>query len=230
MANIFADRVVETTQTTGTGTLDLDGASTGYRTFLAGVGDGSTAAYIITDGVEWETGTGVVTGGTPDTLSRVAVSASSNGGSKVNWGNSNANERDVFIAPLADLIAFPSGTIMLFQQTAAPIGWTKETTHNDKALRVVTGSASVGGSTAFGTVFGASKTTEGKSLGITEMAAHTHDVRAPFTGGAGQGWAAPSTGPQTISGAALTRGGGSSHDHNVTLDLNYVDLILASKD
>jgi hypothetical protein len=30
-----------------------------------------------------------------------------------------------------------AGTLMLFQQTAAPTGWTKQTTHNDKALRVV---------------------------------------------------------------------------------------------
>jgi hypothetical protein len=36
---------------------------------------------------------------------------------------------------------FPSGTVMLFQQTTAPIFWTKQTTHNDKALRVVSGSA-----------------------------------------------------------------------------------------
>ena len=32
-----------------------------------------------------------------------------------------------------------SGTTMLFQQSTAPTGWTKQTTHNDKALRVVTG-------------------------------------------------------------------------------------------
>ena len=44
---------------------------------------------------------------------------------------------------------FPSGTKMLFQQTNAPTGWTKVTTHNNKALRVVSGSASSGGSNAF---------------------------------------------------------------------------------
>ncbi len=44
---------------------------------------------------------------------------------------------------------FPSGTKMLFQQTSAPTGWTKITTHNNKALRVVSGSASSGGSNAF---------------------------------------------------------------------------------
>ncbi len=47
----------------------------------------------------------------------------------------------------------PSGTRLLFVQTNAPTGWTKDTTQNDKALRVVSGSASSGGTTAFSTVF-----------------------------------------------------------------------------
>jgi hypothetical protein len=48
----------------------------------------------------------------------------------------------------------PSGTVMLFVQTSAPTGWTKDTTsHNNKALRVVTGTASSGGSVGFTTAF-----------------------------------------------------------------------------
>ena len=50
--------------------------------------------------------------------------------------------------------AFASGTAMLFQQTSAPTGWTKSTTHNDKALRVVNGTVSTGGTTAFSTAMG----------------------------------------------------------------------------
>ena len=46
---------------------------------------------------------------------------------------------------------FPSGTSMLFQQTNAPTGWTKQTTHNDKALRLQTGTVGTGGSVAFST-------------------------------------------------------------------------------
>ncbi len=49
--------------------------------------------------------------------------------------------------------AFPSGTAMLFVQTAAPTGWTKQTTHNNKALRVVSGTAGSGGTVAFTTAF-----------------------------------------------------------------------------
>jgi hypothetical protein len=47
----------------------------------------------------------------------------------------------------------PSGTKMLFQQTTAPTGWTKDTTHDNKALRVVSGTAGSGGSVAFTTAF-----------------------------------------------------------------------------
>jgi hypothetical protein len=47
----------------------------------------------------------------------------------------------------------PSGTTMLFYQAAAPTGWTKLTTQNDKALRVVSGSGGVaGGTNPFSTV------------------------------------------------------------------------------
>lgn len=53
------------------------------------------------------------------------------------------------------VIGFPTGTRMLFAQTAAPVGWTKDTEHNDKALRIVSGDASSGGTTPFTTVFGA---------------------------------------------------------------------------
>ena len=47
----------------------------------------------------------------------------------------------------------PPSTKMLFVQSSAPTGWTKETDHNDKALRVVSGSASTGGSVNFTSAF-----------------------------------------------------------------------------
>ena len=48
---------------------------------------------------------------------------------------------------------FASGTVLVFAQSSAPTGWTKNTTHNDKALRVVSGTASSGGTVAFSTAF-----------------------------------------------------------------------------
>jgi len=78
-------------------------------------------------------------------------------------------------------IKFPAGTSMLFMQTAAPTGWTKQTTHNDKALRIVSGTASSGGSVAFTTAF-ASKAVAGDvgatALTTANLPAHAHAFAA----------------------------------------------------
>ena len=80
-------------------------------------------------------------------------------------------------AVTATVDAFPSGTVMLFAQTAAPTGWTKSTTHNDKALRIVSGSASSGGSVAFTTAFASqavSGTVGDTTLTSSQIPSHTH--------------------------------------------------------
>lgn len=72
---------------------------------------------------------------------------------------------------------FPSGTAMLFVQTSAPTGWTKSTTHNDKALRVVSDTASSGGSVAFTTAFASqavSGTVASYTLTTADIPGHTH--------------------------------------------------------
>ena len=86
--------------------------------------------------------------------------------------------------------AFPSGTKMLFQQTAAPTGWTKDTTHNDKALRITSGSVSTGGSVAFETAFAShtpagsvSVTINGTALTEAQLPAHKHIQGVPYASG-----------------------------------------------
>jgi hypothetical protein len=91
MPLVLADRVQETTTTVGTGTLNLSGAVTGFQTFVAGIGTGNTTLYCIEDGTDWEVGLGTVTDGSPDTLSRTTILASSNGGSAVNFGAGTKN-------------------------------------------------------------------------------------------------------------------------------------------
>lgn len=81
MALVLADRVLETTNTTGTGTLTLNGALPGYQSFSA-IGNGNTTYYTIFSGVDWETGVGTYTS-SGTTLSRDTVYASSAGGSKI---------------------------------------------------------------------------------------------------------------------------------------------------
>lgn len=86
MAFVLADRVKESTTTTGTGTINLGGAFTQFRTFVAGVGNGNQTCYCIIsgNGTDWEVGLGTVTDATPDTLSRTTIFSSSNSGSAIN--------------------------------------------------------------------------------------------------------------------------------------------------
>lgn len=94
MALVLADRVKDTTTTTGTGTVTLSGtAPAGYQTFGTAIGNGNTTYYAIVGTSEWEVGIGTYTAaGT--TLSRTTVLASSNSGALVTF---SAGSKDVFV-------------------------------------------------------------------------------------------------------------------------------------
>lgn len=83
MALVIADRVQETTTTTGTGQLSLGGAVTGFRTF-ATIGVGNTTYYCITDGTNWEVGIGIYQS-VGNILQRFTILASSNSNAVVNF-------------------------------------------------------------------------------------------------------------------------------------------------
>ena len=95
MAFVLNDRVKETTTTTGTGTINLAGAETGFESFVAGVGNSNTCYYCIAhqSANEFEVGLGTVTDATPDTLARTTIISSSNSDSAVNF---SAGTKDVF--------------------------------------------------------------------------------------------------------------------------------------
>ena len=94
MALVLNDRVKETTTSTGTGTINLAGAETGFKTFVAGIGNTNTTYYAIVHQAadEFEVGIGTVTDASPDTLSRTTIISSSTG-SAVNF---SAGTKDVF--------------------------------------------------------------------------------------------------------------------------------------
>lgn len=96
MPLVIADRVRETSTTTGTGTLTLDGAVTGFRTFGSAIGSSNTCYYTITLGADYEIGLGTVGSGT---LARTTVLKSSNSNNAVNFG---AGTKDVFVTYAAD--------------------------------------------------------------------------------------------------------------------------------
>ncbi len=99
MAFVLADRVKETTTTTGTGTVTLGGAATGFQSFTA-IGNGNSTYYTIAgQGTnEWEVGIGTYTS-SGTTLSRDTVLSSSNSGSLVNF---SSGTKDVFVTQPAE--------------------------------------------------------------------------------------------------------------------------------
>jgi hypothetical protein len=92
MALVINDRVKETTTTTGTGTVTLGGAVSGFDTFAAGIGNSNTTYYCIQLGAEFEVGLGTLAGDS-STLARTTVISSSNSDSAVDF---SAGAKNVF--------------------------------------------------------------------------------------------------------------------------------------
>ena len=125
-----------------------------------------------------------------------------------------------FLGSGLSLGGFAPGTVMLFVQTAAPTGWTKSTTHDNKALRVVSGSVTTGGTQGFTAVLNG--TVGATTLTTAQIPSHTHtgyNAAAVSSGG--------SLGRGTAGDTGAT-GGGGSHTHS--MDVAYVDVIIATKD
>ena len=141
-----------------------------------------------------------------------------------------------------------SGTVMLFYQANAPTGWTKQTSQNNKALRVVSGTGGgTGGSNNFTTAFNSSRGTSGGSvsnhtLTTAQMPSHRHKVDTynefgnsfgnwTTQGGYRQAHANGTRRPPYTS----YEGSGNAHNHGFTnpslnLNVQYVDVIIAQKD
>jgi hypothetical protein len=128
--------------------------------------------------------------------------------------------------------SFPAGTKSLFVQTSAPTGWTKVTTYDNYALRIVSGTAGTGGSVAFTTAF-ASGSTGAYTLATADIPSHKHSMQ--LAGGAGS--PAAQFFADTWGGASsifpnldtANTGGGGSHSHSLSLAVQYVDTIIATK-
>jgi hypothetical protein len=144
---------------------------------------------------------------------------------------------------------FDSGTRMTFNQTAAPTGWTKDTSTDNAGFRLVSGSVSSGGSVDFTTAFASNRavtvTSISGSAGATTLStpqipSHTHTLDGVFLNGSPYAnRAVNNTGGNDTLRTTNATGGGGSHDHpfsfssgagTVNLAIKYVDLIIAQKD
>jgi hypothetical protein len=115
----------------------------------------------------------------------------------------------------------PAGFKTLYFGPTAPTGWTKDTTHNDKAIRLVSGGTggSAGGTSAFSTTF-AARTIARSNLpnvtlgGVTSSdGAHTHSYNDPDTANG-----ATADGAADIGFVAGTTGSAGAHTHTITTD------------
>jgi hypothetical protein len=145
--------------------------------------------------------------------------------------------------PGPGIAEFPTGgTVkMLFSMTTPPTGWTKITAGidaNGNGLRLVSGSVGAGGVTGFTDVFGSGKTAGATTLTAAQsgLPLHNHSEINGFnflvTGPGGPStWA---TGASANTASTTANAGGtsaaSSHNHTLSLDLQYTDVVLASKD
>ena len=195
----LADRIRETTQTTGTGSYSLDGVSEdGYQSFVDGVGNGNSAIYVVVLGTAWEIGIGTVTSGAPDTISRDTILASTNADAAIDWPSGVKTIVADAPAALLDLIADQArvdaleareaeldgqiaafaGTKMLFVQAAAPTGWTQDTSQTDLVLRIVDGTG--GGTGGDWEISGVS--VDGHTLTTGEIPSHRHTLNVSDAG------------------------------------------------
>jgi microcystin-dependent protein len=154
----------------------------------------------------------------------------------------------------------PSGTKMLFAQSTAPLGWTKLTTHDNAALRVVSGTAGSGGTVDFSTAFTSRTIVVSGSVGshtltLAQIPSHEHELYQTYSGANTKVYTETSMFLSFGNVTQATRhwndrlanadgeikaratGGGQGHSHtftgnNSTLNLavKYVDVIVAQKD
>ena len=222
MALVLNDRVKETSITAGTGTLDLDGAVTGFETFVAGIATTNTTYYCIDHQGsydEWEVGLGTVTDASPDTLSRDTVISSSNSDGKVDF---TAGTLDVFCtfpaSKTMDMALTTTGDTLYASAANTParlaIGtgrFTLQTNSGGTAPEWVASPQSL--MTAAGDVLYASGANTLAKLAIgsdTEVLTLASGVPS---------WAAPTVGDITgvTAGTGLT-GGGTSGTVTLTID------------
>jgi hypothetical protein len=247
------------TANTGTFTTVTSGLTTGYRlqgdvAFLISNSVFRTQGYVDATTPNSGTDGGVRVRG--NATSGVAYIQVTDSLGSTEWGNFKAHSNGYIVwsgaiagANYPNLI--PTGTVMLFAQTNAPVGWTKITTHDNKALRVVSGTASSGGTTSFTSAFNTSFSTDGHVLTEAQLPAHRHLEFAnidtsynTLTSPAGGAPYPTSDASGGSSGASYNIGGasfepniglsgsigsGSAHSHTLNFNVQYVDVILASK-
>lgn len=132
-------------------------------------------------------------------------------GSSVSGPVANATYADT----AGTVSSIPSGTKMLFVQTSAPTGWTKLTSADNAALRIVSGAAGSGGSTNFTAAF-TSQTVTG-TVGSTSVSGTVGDTAV--SGSVGSTTVSGTVGATAVDGTiGSTSTGGTVGDTALTIN------------
>jgi hypothetical protein len=215
---------------TGAATLNINSigakaiTKNGATALAAGDITSGAAAEVVYDGTQFQLVSATAGLSTPVSVANGGTGLSSPG----TTGNVLTSNGTAWVSSAP---GFASGTRMSFNQTAAPTGWTKDTssTINDSILRLVTGTVSSGGSVAFST-WNSSGTTGAYTLTTSDIPSHTHGL---IYGDSSGGNINPfKTNAYDLNNQYNTQatGGGGSHSHSLSNSIKYYDFIIASKD
>ena len=217
MALVLKDRVLETASAPGTGTVTLLGATAGYQTFSAAIGNANTTYYTCADqsGSNWEVGIGTYTTA-GNTLTRNTVLSSSNGGSLVNF---NAGTQNVFVTYPSEEAIYNNGTSIVGptgSSVAVANGGTGATTLTANGVVYGNGTSAVG-VTAVGTT---GQVLVGNTGAAPSWATVSSSLVSSFSAGTtGLTPSTATTGAVTLAGTLGVANGGTGL---TTLTANYV--------
>lgn len=180
----YADRVQETTATTGTGTYALAGAVAGYQAFSAACANNDTCYYTINDGTQWEVGLGTWTTG--NNLARTTILASSNSNAAVSWSAGSKN----ITLDVPALLFQQMGYLVSFLEVAGGGGGGSNDTGSGQSIA----GAGAGGGQITGSFFAQ----KGNTYTITIGAGGAYNATAQGSNG----------GDTSITGQTTAKGGG----------------------
>ena len=181
MAFVLADRVKETSTTTGTGDMALAGAEIGYQSFAV-IGNNNSTYYTITlqGGTEWEVGIGTYETTGPDLQRDTVLSNSLGTTAKINF---SAGIKDVFVTYPSERSVYVEGSSIVPGATATlPVssGGTGSNTATFSGANITSLNASaISSGTLAGARLGTTENVQFGSLGVGTAASGTSgEIRA----------------------------------------------------
>lgn len=146
------------------------------------------------------------------------------------WIDGTNGPRIMSLVGSAAADVLPTGTAMLFYNSAAPTGWTLYTTVNDCNValnRTVSGNAT--GSILYSTVFGRTAT-DSTTLTLDQIPSHSHTYAYPQGGGLfGTGASGAAVYGSTETRNSGNSGGGNGHTHGIDLRVFTVNMLIATR-